>query len=72
VSKDNRDGRECLGRMVEEADPQKPVKASRVNFDACQTYPTSKLGTRANASDQSARVSEEIEVLVCPSVRCFM
>ena len=30
-----------------------------------------QLGTSANASDQSERVSEEMDVLVWPWVRCF-
>lgn len=50
--------------MVLEADPQHPVQHSRLNFDACQTYATSRLWTSANASDQSARVSPEIVVSV--------
>lgn len=33
---------------------------------------TSRLGTSSKASDQSAHVSPEIVVSVCPSVRCFM
>ena len=48
-----------------------PSSTSRVNFEACQTYATSRLGTKANSSDQSARVSPEIVVSVCPFVRFF-
>ena len=50
---------------------KRPSSTSRVNTEACQTYATCRLGTRAKASDQSARVSDEIVVLVCPGVRLF-
>src|ERR1700693_6290658 len=49
-----------------------PSSTSRVNTLACQTYAIWRLGTNAKASDQSARVSDEIDVFVLPSVRRFM
>src|SRR5437868_492935 len=41
-----------------------PSSTSLVNLEACHTYATSRLGTRAKASDQSARVSPEMAVSV--------
>src|SRR5664280_3251461 len=47
----------------------RPVATSSACTPACQTYPTVREGTRANASDQSTRVSPESVVLRWPRVR---
>src|SRR5664280_3678868 len=47
----------------------RPAATSSACTPACQTYPTVSEGTRANASDQSTRVSPESVVLRWPRVR---
>src|ERR1035437_9855553 len=47
----------------------RPWATSAAWTPACQTYPTVRDGTRANASDQSTRVSPESVVLRWPRVR---
>src|SRR5664280_3928859 len=47
----------------------RPAATSSACTPACQTYPTVREGTRANASDQSTRVSPESVVLRWPRVR---
>src|SRR5664280_1876738 len=47
----------------------RPVATSSAWTPACQTYPTWREGTRANASDQSTRVSPESVVFRWPRVR---
>jgi len=57
---------------VKEIDSEQAVQYFARETDACQTYAIWRLGTSSNASDQSARVSPEMVVSVCPFVRCFM
>src|SRR5450759_4404747 len=47
----------------------RPAATSSACTPACQTYPTWSEGTRANASDQSTRVSPESVVLRWPRLR---
>src|ERR1017187_3712834 len=54
----------CLSQMIcwwcRKPIRSKPSRTSRVKTLACQTYAICRLGTRAKASLQSARVSPEL------------